>query len=109
MNRFEGHTKGPWHVESQLNVFGVGGIPICSAGSTGTNSVKHYNKNVANIKLIAAAPKLLRQRDSAITHLTSLLEVLSSSNLPGLYEIRESETARRARVFISECEKGKSK
>jgi hypothetical protein len=56
------HTAGPWFVENEYNVFAVDTHRlVASAGGYASNvrSVQVHVENVANARLIAAAPDLL--------------------------------------------------
>lgn len=58
------HTKGPWRISkyAKFNIENSTGRSVASAGgySSNTNGEKIYNENIANAKLIAAAPDLLQ-------------------------------------------------
>jgi hypothetical protein len=83
MGKYEGHTPGPWRAE-QLDgaagpnerpwVRGATGYAALACGDTQAEAV-------ANARLIADAPKLLRQRDELLEALRAML-----SEFVGPYE-----------------------
>lgn len=55
------HTPGEWHIKYDFNVFGPGGrlVAGCGGHSSNVDSQRVHDENIANARLIAAAPRLL--------------------------------------------------
>ena len=101
---FEGHTPGPWKVVHDLNVYDSTDRHVCSSGSTGTKASEWFERNKVNVRLIAAAPELLRQRNLLLRKMHSIARQTLSCDLHVKLNPRLlHESACKA---IAECEKG---
>lgn len=62
------HTSGPWHIEHEYNIFSEHQRLVASAGGYTTNADngEHVIENMANARLIAAAPELLEACRAAV-------------------------------------------
>lgn len=77
-NEFEGHTPGPWHHDDDPWVLGHDNGFIASVFDGTRKSPTDHGISLANARLIAAAPDLLRERDSLRTQLDGLLPHVQS-------------------------------
>jgi len=64
LDKYKGHTLGDWavHRRSPFGVTGPDGRTICSTGGYSDNRIDCeivHDENLANARLIAAAPELL--------------------------------------------------
>lgn len=65
-NKTAGHTPGPWHLGMQPGpiVYGPNGEQVADM----RRGMLHRHEDVANIRLIAAAPELLEAVKEFMTH-----------------------------------------
>lgn len=97
------HTPAPWKVVKrgkyihELMIFGSNDKSVCDAQSTNKGQ-EPTNEQIANARLIAAAPELLE----ALIHVESLFGVLAVEDLPNIPSktlvemIQSLKTAREA-------------
>jgi|GEM_PF-6572672 len=99
MNKYEGHTSGPWIWVNRTGAFRDEGFQTDLAGGDKMSlmyvgiSQHIIIHNVIDARLIADAPKLLGQRDFLLQALNQIIQCTDDEDA--------AEDARRA---ITECE-----
>lgn len=77
------HTPGPWTVKRESDRSGWRGIAIANSdGSHVANMIGQLDdRELANARLMAAAPELLKQRDHYRKLLADLVEAIENEGL----------------------------
>jgi hypothetical protein len=96
------HTPGPWSVSNGLSTVwandGERQIADCDKGP-----LRSAGEDLANARLIAAAPELLAALREIESKLTALLcDRVLDSTLPEFYEVRDARNSARAAISKAE-------
>lgn len=97
MNKYDGHTPGPWTISGPV------GYEMEYEISSGPLVVGYLvnGSNEADARLIADAPTLLAQRDEAV----ALLREVRSRIGDGTYTDKRSQLAEPINTFLSRLDK----
>ena len=103
------HTPGPWEFfrVGRTTDYSVIWAPNATASkrriATISNTGKGIDEFLANARLIAAAPALLKKLEQAVVELDEVVLLLRDRGLPGTAQIM-SEAAENKRILIAKIE-----
>ncbi len=84
-SEFEGHTPGPWRTYGSFVTapYQPGSPSVAEAYPTPQHGHSKYT-SAANVKLLAAAPTLLRQRDELVEALREIVVLAESDAIASI-------------------------